>query len=97
MGRAATARRCPHSISLCLKEGCHGIPGCRRWPPCTREQGQAHAAASKTKWKTPRSIKSQYVSASFVCRNRVAINIKGNDFRHGQRCLVSGAVFSPEP
>ncbi|TAM54274.1 MAG: HD domain-containing protein [Paraburkholderia sp.] len=37
--------------------------------------------ASKANWKTPQNIKDQYASASFVGRNRVVFNIKGNDFR----------------
>ena len=40
-----------------------------------------HAEASKANWKTPQNIKDQYASASFVGRNRVVFNIKGNDFR----------------
>jgi len=40
-----------------------------------------HLEASKANWKTPQDIKNQYASASFVGRNRVVFNIKGNDFR----------------
>ena len=40
-----------------------------------------YAEASKANWKTPQNIKDQYASASFVGRNRVVFNIKGNDFR----------------
>lgn len=40
-----------------------------------------HAEAAKANWKTPRNIKDQYASASFIGRNRVAFNINGNDFR----------------
>lgn len=40
-----------------------------------------HAEASKPNWKTPQNIKDQYASASFIGRNRVVFNIKGNDFR----------------
>lgn len=32
-------------------------------------------------WKSPKDIKARYASASFVGRNRVAFNIKGNDYR----------------
>lgn len=32
-------------------------------------------------WTTPRDIKQRYASASFVGRNRVVFNIKGNDYR----------------
>ncbi len=37
--------------------------------------------ASKADWATPHDIKRQFASASFVGRNRVIFNIKGNDFR----------------
>lgn len=40
-----------------------------------------HSEAAKANWKTPQNIKDQYASASFIGRNRVAFNIKGNDFR----------------
>ncbi|KAB0686387.1 addiction module toxin RelE [Burkholderia territorii] len=40
-----------------------------------------YAEASKANWKTPQDIKNQYANASFVGRNRVVFNIKGNDFR----------------
>jgi mRNA interferase HigB len=40
-----------------------------------------HAEASQANWKTPQDIKDQYPSASFVRKNRVVFNIKGNDFR----------------
>jgi mRNA interferase HigB len=40
-----------------------------------------YAEASKAAWKTPQDIKDQYASASFVGRNRVVFNIKGNEYR----------------
>ena len=40
-----------------------------------------YAEASKAAWKTPQDIKDEYVSASFVGRNRVVFNIKGNEYR----------------
>jgi mRNA interferase HigB len=40
-----------------------------------------YAEASKAVWKTPQDIKEQYASASFVGRNRVVFNIKGNEYR----------------
>ncbi len=39
------------------------------------------AAASASRWKTPHDIKAQFANASFVGRNRVVFNIKGNDYR----------------
>ena len=32
-------------------------------------------------WTTPQEIKRRYADASFVGRNRVVFNIKGNDYR----------------
>jgi mRNA interferase HigB len=40
-----------------------------------------HAEAVKAAWQTPQGIRNDYASASFVGRNRVVFNIKGNDFR----------------
>ncbi len=33
------------------------------------------------RWAAPRDIRERYASASFVGRNRVVFNIKGNDYR----------------
>ncbi|MBS0590445.1 MAG: type II toxin-antitoxin system HigB family toxin [Proteobacteria bacterium] len=32
-------------------------------------------------WTAPKEVKARYASASFVGRNRVVFNIKGNDYR----------------
>ena len=40
-----------------------------------------HDEARHANWKTPQDIKRHYASASFVGRNRVVFNIKGNDYR----------------
>lgn len=37
--------------------------------------------ASRAEWRSPQDIKLRYFSASFVSRNRVVFNIKGNDYR----------------
>jgi mRNA interferase HigB len=37
--------------------------------------------ARHASWKSPKDIKVRYASASFVGRNRVVFNIKGNDYR----------------
>ncbi len=37
--------------------------------------------ASKAEWKSPRDIKNEYPSASFLMDNRVVFNIKGNNYR----------------
>jgi mRNA interferase HigB len=36
---------------------------------------------AKAEWGTPQDIKRQYASASFVAKNRVVFNIKGNAHR----------------
>lgn len=40
-----------------------------------------HAEAVKAAWQTPQDVRNDYASASFVGKNRVVFNIKGNDFR----------------
>jgi mRNA interferase HigB len=40
-----------------------------------------YALASRAIWKTPADIKEAYRNASFAGNNRVAFNIKGNDYR----------------
>jgi mRNA interferase HigB len=37
--------------------------------------------ARTANWTTPQEIKRRYAGASFVGRNRVVFNIKGNDYR----------------
>jgi mRNA interferase HigB len=54
---------------------------CRRHPRArqsllTWAEEAAHAA-----WKTPQDIKNYYPTASFMARNRVVFNIKGNEYR----------------
>jgi mRNA interferase HigB len=54
---------------------------------CTRHPSAAPALKAWTEearnasWKTPQEIKKRYASASFIGRNRVVFNIKGNEFR----------------
>lgn len=40
-----------------------------------------HAEAAQAIWTRPQDIKDQYASASFVGKNRVVFNIKGNTYR----------------
>ncbi|MBI1771122.1 MAG: type II toxin-antitoxin system HigB family toxin [Burkholderiales bacterium] len=40
-----------------------------------------HDEAIKAQWKSPQDIKGHYASASFVGKNRVVFNIKGNHRR----------------
>jgi mRNA interferase HigB len=37
--------------------------------------------AQTVSWKTPQDIKARYATASFLGRDRVVFNIKGNEFR----------------
>jgi mRNA interferase HigB len=37
--------------------------------------------AKHASWNTPHDIRNHYASASFIGRNRVVFNIKGNDYR----------------
>jgi len=40
-----------------------------------------HDEARHANWRTPQQVKSHYASVSFVGKNRVVFNIKGNDYR----------------
>jgi len=40
-----------------------------------------HDEAKAASWSSPQAIKHQYAHASFVGRNRVVFNIKGNSYR----------------
>jgi len=40
-----------------------------------------HDEVAKAKWVSPQDIKNRYASASFVGRNRVVFNLKGNEYR----------------
>ena len=40
-----------------------------------------YADVQKANWKSPSDIKSVYRNASFVSKNRVVFNIKGNKYR----------------
>jgi mRNA interferase HigB len=40
-----------------------------------------YADAKASRWRSPSDIKSVYRNASFVGRNRVVFNIKGNTYR----------------
>lgn len=54
---------------------------------CTRRPEAAPALKAWTQeariasWKTPQDIRNRYASASFLKRNRVVFNLKGNDYR----------------
>lgn len=45
--------------------------------------------AKQARWRTPQDIRRHYASASFVGRNRVVFNIKGNQYR-----LVTAIAFN---
>ena len=47
--------------------------------------------ARSASWKTPQDIKKRYGSASFLGRNRVVFNIKGNEYR-----LVAAVAYQFE-
>lgn len=54
---------------------------CDRHPAARQSLLAWHEEAVKAVWMTPQDIKTRYASASFVGRNRVVFNIKGNDYR----------------
>ena len=53
----------------------------QRHPDAEQPLKAWHDEARHAHWKTPQDIKRHYASASFVGRNRVVFNIKGNDYR----------------
>lgn len=54
---------------------------CEKHPVARQSLLAWHEEAAKAAWMTPQDIKARYSSASFVGRNRVVFNIKGNDYR----------------
>ena len=40
-----------------------------------------YAAASRADWRSPADVKAAYRNASFVAKNRIVFNIKGNEYR----------------
>ena len=47
--------------------------------------------ARTIRWRTPQDIKNRYPSASFIGKNRVVFNIKGNEYR-----LVVAVAYLPQ-
>ena len=52
-----------------------------RYPDAMEALGAWYAIASRGRWATPSDVKAAYRNASFLARNRVVFNIKGNDYR----------------
>jgi mRNA interferase HigB len=48
---------------------------------CEQQLKAWYEEASAALWRTPRDIKRDYPSASFLEDNRVVFNIKGNNYR----------------
>ncbi|MFM7014957.1 MAG: type II toxin-antitoxin system HigB family toxin [Bacteroidota bacterium] len=48
---------------------------------CEEQLKSWHKEAEEAHWKTPKDIKKEYPSASFLADNRVVFNIKGNHYR----------------
>jgi mRNA interferase HigB len=53
----------------------------RRHPDAEQPLKSWYDEAKHATWTTPQDIRNHYASASFVGRNRVVFNIKGNDYR----------------
>lgn len=53
----------------------------QRHPDAEQPLKAWHDEAKHARWTTPQDIRNRYASASFVGRNRVVFNIKGNDYR----------------
>jgi mRNA interferase HigB len=54
---------------------------CEKHPAARQSLLSWHEEAAKAVWTSPQDIKARYSAASFVGRNRVVFNIKGNDYR----------------
>jgi len=52
-----------------------------RYPDSEQPLKAWYDEAKHASWTTPQRIKRRYASASFVGKNRVVFNIKGNDCR----------------
>lgn len=52
-----------------------------RHPDCEHPLKAWYDEAKAARWANPQDIKNVYASASFIGRNRVVFNIKGNDYR----------------
>ena len=50
-------------------------------PDCEHQLKAWFQEASKSHWKRPADIKSDYPTASFLANNRIVFNIKGNRYR----------------
>lgn len=53
----------------------------QRHSDCEQQLKAWFQEASNAEWKTPRDIKKEYPTASFLADNRVVFNIKGNHYR----------------
>jgi mRNA interferase HigB len=54
---------------------------CQKHPKAKQQALAWHDEVAKAKWVSPQDIKNRYASASFVGRNRVVFNLKGNEYR----------------
>src|SRR5687767_4771177 len=54
---------------------------CARHPAAAPALQAWTEEARTSSWQTPQDIKQRYRSASFIGRNRVVFNIKGNEYR----------------
>jgi mRNA interferase HigB len=53
----------------------------QRYPDSEQPLKAWYDEAKHANWTTPQQIRNRYASASFVGKNRVVFNIKGNDYR----------------
>ncbi|MFP3569741.1 type II toxin-antitoxin system HigB family toxin [Paraburkholderia sp. SIMBA_030] len=58
-----------------------GSAFCEKHPRVEQALLSWHEEATKVEWTTPQDIKARYPTASFVGKNRIVFNIKGNDYR----------------
>ena len=49
--------------------------------PDAEQPLRGYATASRARWKRPSNVKDDYRNVSFIPKNRVVFNIKGNAYR----------------
>ena len=58
-----------------LEQFCAAHADCRKWI------GVWLADAKGSRWRTPQEVKDKYSSASFLNKNMVIFNVRGNEYR----------------
>jgi mRNA interferase HigB len=52
-----------------------------KYPDCEQQLKSWYLEANTSNWMSPKEIKKEFPSASFLKENRIVFNIKGNKYR----------------